>query len=213
MDQREGSALPALEAVDLTQTTTFDMEPHDNPGLMKFSTDFLDLGSDAEFFVTARLFDGTPAIWPRELSYIQWRHEVATELGVDPIGIQLVGSARLGYSISPDKGYKLFNEASDLDIAVVSPGLFDGAWAELSTLIEGPKLDGQKANVRKLVFEECIALDIVLPHLTFGRKWSAARERFVRHLGPGFETCEVNYRVYRSHSALPDTSSRVSIPP
>ncbi len=38
----------------------------DQTGLQQFWQDFNDLDQDIEYFVTARLFEGTPAIWPRE---------------------------------------------------------------------------------------------------------------------------------------------------
>ncbi|WP_148311550.1 hypothetical protein [Amycolatopsis japonica] len=152
--------------------------------------------------MTARLFDGMPAVWPQELNYVRWRHRVATQLDVDPMAVQLVGSARLGYSMNPRKEYKRFDEDSDLDIAVVSLELFDKAWSELRHIIDNQSLEGKKNYLRKLVFEECIALDIVLPHLSFGEQWSQARDLFIQDLGRDFRNCSVNYRLYRNHRSL-----------
>jgi hypothetical protein len=166
--------------------------------------DFSSLGQDVGYFVTARLFDGTPAVWPQELDYIKWRHQVASVLGVDPMVIQLVGSARLGYSMNPMKNFRMFHEGSDLDIAVISPGLFDKAWSELRGSIEDEIFAQKKNYLRKLVFEECIALDIVLPRLSFGEQWSRSRDLFVKDLGDAFRNCEVNYRLYRNHGSLRD---------
>lgn len=95
----------------------------DISGLPEFWKEFSSLGQEVDYFVTARLFDGTPAVWPQELNYIKWRHLVATELGVDPMAVQLVGSARLGYSMNPKKNFRKFHEGSDFDIAVISPEL------------------------------------------------------------------------------------------
>ncbi|MFE0645770.1 hypothetical protein ACFW2Y_29785 [Streptomyces sp. NPDC058877] len=171
-------------------------------GLPEFWKEFSSLGQEVDYFVTARLFDGTPAVWPQELSYIRWRHLVATELGVDPMAVQLVGSARLGYSMNPKKNFRRFREGSDLDIAVISPELFDKAWAELREIIEDDLFSGNKNYLRKLVFEECIALDIVLPRLSFGEQWSRSRDLFIQDLGSTFSNCEVNYRLYRNHRSL-----------
>ncbi|MES4833836.1 hypothetical protein ABVB25_43025, partial [Streptomyces anthocyanicus] len=103
----------------------------DVSGLPEFWKEFSSLGQEVDYFVTARLFEGTPAVWPQELNYVKWRHLVATKLGVDPIAVQLVGSARLGYSMNPKKEYRGLGGGSDLDIGVISPGLFDKACAEL----------------------------------------------------------------------------------
>jgi hypothetical protein len=174
----------------------------DVSGLAEFWKEFSSLGQEVDYFVTARLFDGTPAVWPHELSYIKWRHLVATELCVDPMAVQLVGSARLGYSMSPKKNFRKFHEGSDLDIAVISPELFDKAWGELREIIEDELLSRNKTYLRKLVFEECIALDMVLPRLSFGEQWSLSRDRFIQDLGSAFRNCEVNYRLYRNHRSL-----------
>jgi hypothetical protein len=174
----------------------------DLSGLREFWKEFSSLGHEVDYFVTARLFDGMPAVWPKELNYIRWRHLVAVELGVDPMAVQLVGSARLGYSINPKKNFKRFDDESDLDIAVVSPELFDKAWEELRNIIEHQRFREKKNYLRKLVFDECIGLDLVLPHLSFGEQWSRSRDLFVQDLGDTFRNRSVNYRLYRNHKSL-----------
>ncbi|MEV4109319.1 hypothetical protein [Nonomuraea sp. NPDC049695] len=171
-------------------------------GLPEFWKEFSSLGHEVDYFVTARLFDGIPAVWPQELDYIKWRHLVAAELGVDPMAVQLVGSARLGYSMNPKKNFRRFHEGSDLDIAVISPEFFEKAWAELREMIEDEFFFRNRRYLRKLVFEECIALDIVLPRLSFGEQWSRSRDLFIQDLGDAFRNCEVNYRLYRNHASL-----------
>lgn len=174
----------------------------DISGLPEFWKEFSSLGQEVDYFVTARLLDGVPAVWPQELSYIKWRHLVAAELDVDPMAVQLVGSARLGYSMNPRKNFRKFHGGSDLDIAVISPELFDKAWGELREIIEDAFSSRNKNYLRKLVFEECIALDIVLPRLSFGEQWSRSRDLFVQDLGGSFNNREINYRIYRNHKSL-----------
>ncbi|MCH5645625.1 hypothetical protein [Gordonia sp. ABSL49_1] len=172
-------------------------------GIQQFWDDFKQLDEDIEYFVSARLFDGVPAIWTRNVEYVRWRHEIAQRLDVDPIAIQLVGSARLGYSINPAKNFKIFNEDSDLDIAVVSPELFEAAWLQLRNIVDRhDELKERKTYLRKLVFDECIALDIVLPHLSFGASWAVARDEIIELLGEEFNDRQINYRLYRNHGAL-----------
>ncbi|GAB3449053.1 hypothetical protein GCM10027436_43210 [Actinophytocola sediminis] len=96
----------------------------------------------------------------------------------------------------------MFDNRSDLDIAVVSSELFDRAWEELRGIIEHQRFKSDKNYLRKLVFEECIALDIVLPHLSFGEHWSKSRDLFVQDLGGPLRSCSINYRLYRSHKSL-----------
>lgn len=172
-------------------------------GLQQFWKEFSDLDADTEYFVTARLFEGVPAIWPSTIDYVRWRHEVAKRLAVDPVSIQLVGSGRLGYSLNPRKNFKKFDGESNLDIAIISADLFESTWQEIRNLIDvRPELGSRKTYLRKLVFNECIALDIVLPHLSYGDRWSYYRDELVELLGDELIDREVKYRLYRSYRAL-----------
>ena len=63
--------------------------------------------------------------------YYQLKHEVSEEYDLHPSEVIVVGSAKLGFSIAPDKRYSLFNDESDLDIAVISSRLFDIVWKEI----------------------------------------------------------------------------------
>lgn len=175
-----------------------------NSGIEAFWNDFSLLSFDADYFVSARLLDGRPAVWQEsDVSYVRWRHQIAKSLEVDPIGIQLVGSARLGYSLSPHKQFKEFHKNSDLDIAVVDAELFDKAWRELQSILKGSDaLIGDKGYVRKLVFDECIGLDKVLPHLSFGAHWSKARDTIAASLSEPLQDRTINFRLYRTHRAL-----------
>ncbi|MFP3398702.1 hypothetical protein SB749_20460, partial [Brevibacterium sp. SIMBA_078] len=37
-------------------------------------------------------------------------------------------SAKVGFSLAPDKRYREFGDSSDLDVAIISPVLFDRVW-------------------------------------------------------------------------------------
>ena len=61
--------------------------------------------------------------------YFDLRSEVAKNFGLHPNEVLVVGSAKLGFSIVPDKEYDLFSdESSDIDVALVSSTLFDEYW-------------------------------------------------------------------------------------
>jgi hypothetical protein len=66
--------------------------------------------------------------------YGMFRRELSEKLRVHPSDITLVGSARLGFSMNPSKLLAPFNEASDLDVVVVSSLIFDEAWCNLLAL-------------------------------------------------------------------------------
>lgn len=63
--------------------------------------------------------------------YFDLRSIVAKKFGLHPNEVLVVGSAKLGFSIAPDKEYHLFSEESDIDVALVSSSLFDKFWIQL----------------------------------------------------------------------------------
>ena len=59
---------------------------------------------------------------------------ISDSLKIDISNIALVGSAKIGYSLSPTKLFSEFNndssirKVSDIDVAIISPDLFDNYW-------------------------------------------------------------------------------------
>ena len=62
--------------------------------------------------------------------YFELKQDVSEQFRTHSSQIVLVGSAKLGFSIAPDKKYRPFGEDSDLDVAIISEVLFDSLWAE-----------------------------------------------------------------------------------
>ncbi len=56
---------------------------------------------------------------------------IAEHFEIHPSSVYLVGSGKLGFSIAPDKRYRLFGDHSDLDLAIVDTHLFDRIWKEI----------------------------------------------------------------------------------
>lgn len=52
-------------------------------------------------------------------------------IGVAFHNIIMVGSGKIGYSLSPQKNFKEFDDDSDIDIAVISSKLFEFIWEKL----------------------------------------------------------------------------------
>jgi hypothetical protein len=63
--------------------------------------------------------------------YFDLRSEVADHFELCPNEVLVVGSAKLGFSVAPDKKYCLFHDKSDIDVAIVSSTLFDKFWKEI----------------------------------------------------------------------------------
>lgn len=75
-------------------------------------------------------------------------------LGVDVDSITLIGSGRIGFSLSPLTFGVPFSKQSDLDIAVVDSRLFDTAWLDMVGL--GPKFGRLDRDVQTCVNEHRI---------------------------------------------------------
>ncbi len=73
-------------------------------------------------------------------------------LGVDPGDVCLVGSGRTGFAMSPDAFPRPFHAGSDIDVAIVSPALFDTAWLALVSWGH-PRRFGLPAGERKWMLQ------------------------------------------------------------
>ena len=63
--------------------------------------------------------------------YFDLRSEVADHFRLHPNETLVVGSTKLGFSIVPNKQYRLFRDTSDIDVALVSSTLFDEFWEQV----------------------------------------------------------------------------------
>ena len=79
--------------------------------------------------VSDNIIGGAPFIFSnaRE-AYDSLVHELSSRLGVAQESIVTVGSAKLGFSVHPDKFPRPFGSSSDIDIAIIDHILFDRIW-------------------------------------------------------------------------------------
>jgi hypothetical protein len=59
---------------------------------------------------------------------------ISTGLDLNPKCIEIVGSAKLGFSLNPFRLGQAFSDKSDIDVLVVSNDIFDTAWKDLLKL-------------------------------------------------------------------------------
>jgi hypothetical protein len=118
----------------------FDVSPHlaglveAYPSAEKLARASYAGGQQVRFFL-ARLWlsEGIPfAFRNKPAVYEYMRSFLASRLGVDPKDITLIGSARIGQSLSPSTLGRPFSSESDLDLTVVSPDLFNRLVAEFN---------------------------------------------------------------------------------
>ena len=61
-------------------------------------------------------------------AYFALRSAVAEKYAIHPNEVLVVGSAKLGFSIAPNKRYRSFCDKSDIDVVIVSDILFSRIW-------------------------------------------------------------------------------------
>lgn len=74
-------------------------------------------------------------------NYLDLKTTVADHFDIHPNEVLIVGSGKMGFSIAENlaKGktrYRHFNDSSDIDVAIISQGLFDKIWKDLYNYIE-----------------------------------------------------------------------------
>src|SRR5579871_5772192 len=64
-------------------------------------------------------------------TYFELKNRVATRFALHISEVLIVGSAKTGFSIAPDKRYRPFGETSDIDVVICSSALFDEFWKDV----------------------------------------------------------------------------------
>ena len=108
-----------------TSNTKETMEDRSNSDRIEsFKNDLLNL--DIVSVIRKHLTTGTPVTIDNE-EYWKLRNAISTQFDVHPNHVVVVGSSRLGFSLKKSKRF-VSNEPKDVDVAIVSPQLFDRFW-------------------------------------------------------------------------------------
>jgi hypothetical protein len=153
------------------------------------------------------LIDRTPYIFENNRNdYLQWKESLGEKLGIDSNALSIVGSAKLGFSLNPNKNYKNFDNDSDVDVAVISNHYFDLSWhflrnigTQLYTLEQLQKYSVQDHRQR-LIYWGTIATDRILGILPFSKLWLKAVSEMAT-ISPTFSR-NINMRIYMDYESL-----------
>lgn len=158
-------------------------------------------------FVEDHLFDRVPHAFGADRSlFAGWKRDLAQRIDVDPACITLVGSAATGFSLNPNKNFKPFDDASDIDVAVISQHHFAIGWRYLRTngarrlRVDMATRNAWDEHVNRYIYWGTLATDRLLGVLPFGREWLQA----VTHMSSVSPTLgrPVNLRIYWDYDAL-----------
>ena len=158
-------------------------------------------------FSSEHIFDEVPHAFVDRNQYVNWRITLADLLHVDPGEIVLVGSAALGFSLNPHKGFRPFTDDSDIDVAVISQRHFEEAWHYMRHM-PSAKRGRMGAAARRALDEHrerhiyfgVVATDRIIQYLPFAQEWLTALS-FMAGVEPTLER-EINARIYRDFHAL-----------
>jgi hypothetical protein len=158
-------------------------------------------------FVESHLFDCIPAVFAGDRDvFVAWKRDLAAKIEVDPACITVVGSASVGASLNPSKNFKLFDDESDIDVAVVSPHHFSIAWRYLRMngarrlRVDSRTRIAWDEHVKRYIYWGTIATDRLLGVLPFGLEWLKATSEMGQVLPT--QGRSVNLRIYADFDSL-----------
>ena len=102
-------------------------------------------------------------------SYFELRNRLATRYEVHISEVLIVGSAKTGFSIAPDKRYRPFGETSDIDVVICSSNLFDAFWKDVFEYWARGESWPLFGDFRKYLFRGWIRPDKLPPAASFRR--------------------------------------------
>lgn len=160
-----------------------------------------------EIVVSKWIVENTPAIFGgNKEEFLRIKSIIAQGLNVDMCSVVFVGSSCTGFSLNPNKDFKVFDDSSDIDIAIISHHHFNIAWrwmrqADLSNLKSAERY-AIKQHKLHFVFDGTIATDMILPLLPFGAEWGSVLAAISNE--PVFGGKEIHFRLYQDHKSLID---------
>lgn len=160
-----------------------------------------------EKFVRESLFDRVPHVFNGDRNaFLFWKGTLARALEVDSACISFVGSAAIGISLNPNKGFKLFDDESDIDVGVISHYHFTISWRYLRTQghrrlhLDTKTISAWDEHVSRLIYWGTIATDKLLGILPFGQQWLKALS-LMSTISPTVGR-DINLRIYADYESL-----------
>lgn len=158
-------------------------------------------------FVSEYFFDRIPYLFANDRrAFINWKTALANSIEVDPACVSLVGSSAVGISLNPNKGFKQYDEKSDVDVAVISSFHFAVAWRFLRTQghqrmhVDAKTRNAWNEHTRRFIYWGTIATDRLLGVLPFGSLWLPALSK-MSLVSPTIGR-DINLRIYADHESL-----------
>lgn len=161
----------------------------------------------ADLMASLWIIDTVPYIFGgNSEDYAIWRNKLAKLIEVDPSALIVTGSSNIGFSLNPYKNFKLFDQDSDIDVAIVSDYHFNQAWRTLRNLgadlydLSASGKQSVKDHASKYIYWGTIATDRILQLLPFAIEWNNAFNKMCEE-NPT-KGRKINARIYKDFDSL-----------
>jgi predicted nucleotidyltransferase len=134
--------------------------------------------------------------------YFQFKNMLSRRLDVHTNNIEIIGSAKLGFSLNQEKLGEAFDKESDIDVAVISDRLFERAWSELISIRDKKWLEltpKERANLTQCqsdVYWGYVSPDKVPGGTEFSKWWWSIFEELSSHAD--YERRKIRGRLFKS---------------
>lgn len=137
------------------------------------------------------------------LQYDEFKKYIAKKLDVHYNNVGIAGSAKLGFSLNPQKDYKAFDETSDVDIIIVSQRLFYEFWKQY--LNDSYNLTTRIKNINYVcfcIFRKYLTLDCFRNN-DYYNDWQKKTGDFEKDIQLLFQIeNDIHYRIFESWDSV-----------
>lgn len=137
------------------------------------------------------------------LQYDEFKKYIAKKLDVHYNNVGIAGSAKLGFSLNPQKDYKAFDETSDVDIIIVSQRLFYEFWEQY--LNDSYNLTTRIKNINYVcfcIFRKYLTLDCFRNN-DYYNDWQKKTGDFEKDIQLLFQIeNDIHYRIFESWDSV-----------
>ena len=160
-----------------------------------------------EIVVSKWIVESIPVLFNgNKNEFLRIKEVISKGLSVDMCSVVFVGSSATGFSLNPEKDFKVFDEASDIDIAIISHHYFNEAWHWLRRIdlavASKNTIKAYNSHKSHYIFDGTIATDKILAKLPFGEQWLHTLSAIKNE--PVFGNKEIHFRLYQDHKSLID---------
>jgi len=165
--------------------------------------------------VRDRIFGGTPYVFRARPTSADTLYDfIAKQFAISRDSVRIVGSAKIGFSLSPDNFPRRFTPRSDIDVVVVDEKMFDLVWMALldwhyprrSSGLARTDSDWARHRRREVYWGWFVPADIHFEGLSFPEALKPVRELRTRWFNvfqglsmfPEFSSRTVSGRLYRT---------------